>query len=302
MNKTEVELEIFRAGKHTDANGTEVTIENEDIDKIITSYNTELHEAPLVIGHPQHDKPAWGWVSSLRRRGKLLIAKLTNIAPEISQAVRKGQYKKVSASFYRPNAEQNPTTNSWYLRHIGLLGAQTPAVKGLSPLKFSDAELEGDSKNTALFYRNKASILPFSRQYEFNEQEQELEQSNAKEWQAIVEFVDKQIACGKILPHKREQTITFIASLDSQDILHSRELEKNTNPRLWFCNFIEAQPQQINFSACSNEEANSEKEKLAFNNNGVAIGEKASAYMQACAEKGQVVSAAQAVKYVTKNL
>lgn len=292
MNETEIE--IFRVGKHLDANGTEVNIEVDDIDKIVEAYDAELHEAPLVIGHPQHDKPAWGWVASLRRRGKILIAKLNDISPEISQAVRKGHYKKISASFYRPNAKRNPVSDAWYLRHVGLLGAQTPAVKGLSPLKFSDEDKEDDGKNTATFSKNKASILSFMR--EKNNIDEKIQQENIKNWQEILSFVEGQIAGGKLLPHMREETISFIANLDTDDCSRFRETNKNINSRAWFYAFVEAQPQQINFAVCSDEECEATNEAQ----DGVKIGEKALEYMQICAAKGQVISASHAVKHVTK--
>ncbi len=292
MNKTEIE--IFRAGKHIDANGVEVNIEVADVDKIVDAYKPELHEAPLVIGHPQHDKPAWGWVASLKRRGKVLFARLNDISPEISQAVRKGHYKKISASFYRPNTKRNPVSNAWYLRHIGLLGAQTPAVKGLSPLKFAEEDKQDDGKNAATFSKNKISILSFMR--DKNSINENLQQENIKEWQEIISFVDGQIACGKILPHRREETISFIANLDTDDTARFRESNKTINSRAWFCAFVEAQPKQIDFAVYADEELEVEGEVL----DGVKIGQKASEYMQTCAAKGQVVSAASAVQYVTK--
>ena len=292
MNETEIE--IFRAGKHIDANGAEVIIEVDDIDKIIETYDTELHEAPLVIGHPQHDEPAWGWVASLRRKGKVLLAKLNDLSPEISEAVRKGQYKKISASFYRPNVKRNPVSDAWYLRHIGLLGAQTPAVKGLSPLKFAEEDKEEDRKNIATFSKNKASILSFIR--DKNNIDEKIQQENVKDWQEILSFVEAQIACGKILPHSREETISFIANLDTDDTMRFRETNKTINSRNWFYAFVEAQPKQIDFSVYSDEELEATNEMQ----DGVKIGEKASEYMQTCAEKGKVISAADAVKHVTK--
>ena len=295
----EIEIEIFRAGKHVDANGAEVNIEIEDLDKIIKAYDTELHEAPLVIGHPQHDEPAWGWVASLKRKGKVLLARLNDLSPEISQAVRKGHYKKISASFYRPNVKRNPVADAWYLRHIGLLGAQTPAVKGLSPLKFSEDDKEEDGKNIATFSKNKASILSFIR--DKNNIDEKIQQENVKDWQEILSFVEAQIACGKILPHSREETISFIANLDTDDTMRFREANKTINSRAcnsraWFYAFVEAQPQQIDFSVYSDEELEATNEMQ----DGVKIGEKASEYMQICAEKGKLISAADAVKHVTK--
>lgn len=54
-----------------------------------------------------------------------------------------GRYKKVSASFYRPDAPCNPKPGAYYLRHVGFLGAQPPAVKSLKAIEFADGE-DGD--------------------------------------------------------------------------------------------------------------------------------------------------------------
>jgi hypothetical protein len=55
-------------------------------------------------------------------------------------AVRAGRYKKVSASFWPPGHPNNPVPDSYYLRHVGFLGAHAPAVKGLRAIEFGAAE------------------------------------------------------------------------------------------------------------------------------------------------------------------
>ena len=59
---------------------------------------------------------------------------------DFAELVRKGRYKKVSASFYPPNHPSNPQPENWYLRHVGFLGAHPPAVKGLAAINFADDE------------------------------------------------------------------------------------------------------------------------------------------------------------------
>ena len=45
-------IEIFKAGKRTDANGLEVEITTEDLQQAVNAYNVNFHESPAVIGHP----------------------------------------------------------------------------------------------------------------------------------------------------------------------------------------------------------------------------------------------------------
>ncbi|MDP0380303.1 peptidase [Glaesserella parasuis] len=133
-------IEIFKAGTRKDANGTEVTITVADLKQAVESYNVEFHEAPAVIGHPEHNHPAYAWVKRLELEGDILKAELDQIDPEFAEMVDKGRFKKVSASFYLANSPNNPKQGSLYLRHVGFLGAMPPAVKGLRNPVFAEGE------------------------------------------------------------------------------------------------------------------------------------------------------------------
>ncbi len=133
-------IEIFRAGTRKDANGTEVTLTVADLKQAVESYNVEYHEAPAVIGHPEHNHPAYAWVKRLELEGDILKAELDQIDPEFAEMVDKGRFKKVSASFYLANSPNNPKQGSLYLRHVGFLGAMPPAVKGLRNPVFAEGE------------------------------------------------------------------------------------------------------------------------------------------------------------------
>ena len=52
--------------------------------------------------------------------------------------VAAGRFKKRSASFYTPDSPNNPKPGVYYLRHVGFLGAQPPAVKGLKEVAFAE--------------------------------------------------------------------------------------------------------------------------------------------------------------------
>jgi hypothetical protein len=119
-------IQVFRTGKHVDASGQEKEWRKEDLDRIVYSYNPQGHEAPVVIGHPKENAPAYGWVAALKREGEVLYANLKNLVPEFVDMVKKGLFKKRSISLY-PDLT---------LRHVGFLGAMPPAIKGLEDIKF----------------------------------------------------------------------------------------------------------------------------------------------------------------------
>lgn len=133
-------IQIFKPAKSlTSMEGVQVSLSAADLQDIATAYNPAVHEAPLTIGHPSHDAPAYGWVKSLSFADGALSAECEQ-STELGELVSKGLYKKVSASFYTPAAPGNPTPGKWGLRHVGFLGAQPPGVKGLRAVSFAEAE------------------------------------------------------------------------------------------------------------------------------------------------------------------
>jgi hypothetical protein len=130
-------VEIFAGGPQKDMTGK--TQDGDAlIEKAVATFNPAYHEPPMVLGHPSHDAPAFGWVSDLKaeiRNGvKRLYAKFKQVAPEFEDLVKSGRIKKRSAAFYQDGR----------LRHVGWLGAMPPAVKGLADVLFSEDEKSVD--------------------------------------------------------------------------------------------------------------------------------------------------------------
>lgn len=132
-------IEIFRAGRHTAMSGAVLEFSEADLAATAAAYDPALHEAPLVVGHPRHDAPAYGWVKSLSA-GAGLEAEPHQVDPAFAEMVARGAFKKISASFYSPDSPGNPVPGVYSLRHVGFLGAQPPAVKGLRSPEFADGE------------------------------------------------------------------------------------------------------------------------------------------------------------------
>jgi hypothetical protein len=133
-------IHIFKAGQQTAMSGLQLNFSESDLAASAAAYNPDLHEAPLVVGHPKADLPAYGWVKSLSAEVGL-FAEPHQVNAEFEEQVKAGAYKKVSAAFYTPDHPHNPVPGVYYLRHVGFLGAQPPAVKGLKGIEFAeDAE------------------------------------------------------------------------------------------------------------------------------------------------------------------
>lgn len=135
-------IHIFRPGRHTAMQGTTIDFGESDLIATANAYDPARHEAPLVIGHPAADAPAWGWVGSLTADAHGLFAAPRQLDASFAEMVRAGRFKKVSASFYTPDSPHNPVPGVYYLRHVGFLGAQPPAVKGLAPVNFAEGDTD----------------------------------------------------------------------------------------------------------------------------------------------------------------
>ncbi len=119
------DIDILRSGSFTDQANKAITITGEDLDQLARDYVPD--SAPLVLGHPTTEAPAYGWITALRRDGDRLIATLSHLAQPLIDAIKQHQYKHVSVGMGK-------TDTGYLLRHLGILGAHPPAVKGLTPL------------------------------------------------------------------------------------------------------------------------------------------------------------------------
>ena len=119
-------FDVFRCGTHLDHSGKWRTFSEADIDKAIASYQSD--SAPIVVGPPTLNAPAFGWIQQFRRQGPTLQARCSRVADEFADLVKRGLYKNRSISF----------NSDGTFRHVGFLGAAAPAVKGLEDIQFAD--------------------------------------------------------------------------------------------------------------------------------------------------------------------
>lgn len=143
MNKPTATLPILPAGRHTALDGRPVEFTEAILQEIAETYDPALHEAPLVIGHPKLNGPAYGWAKGLEVRDGMLFAEPHQVVPEFAEAANRKMYKKRSASVYLPDSPGNPVPGKHYLRHIGFLGAMPPAIKGIPDAELNFAEDDG---------------------------------------------------------------------------------------------------------------------------------------------------------------
>ena len=120
-------IDICRAGTWRDMAGRAVPLDADRLDRIVAAH-AAADSAPVVVGHPETDAPAYAWIDGLRRVGDRLQATLRDIAPPFREAVEAGRY-----------AGRSIALEGDRLRHVGFLGGRAPAVPGLAPTRFSSA-------------------------------------------------------------------------------------------------------------------------------------------------------------------
>ena len=133
-------IHLARAGRYRDAHGRAVALDAATLKELAEAYDAAAFKAPLVLGHPADGAPAYGWIEKLTVDGDDLYGEAGEVAPDLAEAVRAGRYRNVSISYWPKGHAQSPKTAAAALRHVGVLGAQAPAIKGLTPLALA-AEL-----------------------------------------------------------------------------------------------------------------------------------------------------------------
>jgi len=131
-------IEVFRPGTFTPMGGRPITFSAADLRAIADAYDPETAPAPVVVGHPETDAPAFGWAKGFEydSDAERLVAVVHEIEPAFAELVKAGRLKKVSMKYFAPSQAHNPVPGTWYPKHIGFLGAAAPAVPGLKNVQF----------------------------------------------------------------------------------------------------------------------------------------------------------------------
>lgn len=268
-------IEIFRAGRHTDDAGNVHEFSQADVQRMAEVYDPAQREAPLTVGHPAHNLPAYGMVARLtvNSDGRLAMDP-HKVEPQFAEMVEAGRFSKRSASFYSPDAPNNPKPGAWYLRHVAFLGAQPPAIAGLKDIQFS----EGDASGAVNFSETVATQEPDDMSKELQEQlaaekaarlkaeaeaAAEKERANKAETTAasfaetaratrrasFVSFADAQVQAGKLLPKDKTMAVATLELLaDSKPVEFSEGgTEQKVDPSAWLQGLISQGPKVVSF-------------------------------------------------------
>lgn len=275
-------IEIFRAGRHIDDSGTPHNFTEADLADMASSYNPALREAPLTVGHPKDNLPAYGWVKSVQNTAGVLSINPHQVEPQFAEMVHAGRFKKRSASFYPPSAPNNPTPGKWYLRHVAFLGAQPPAVAGLKDIQFSEDDAGGavsfseiataPSTQPKALSMTEAEIQALQAQLEAEKKARAdaeakakaaeetaaaakaeaasfAEKAKADRTAGFVSFAETQVKAGRLLPKDKDMAVATMEALaDAQPVEFSEGGgTTKVTPATWLQNLIATSKPQVSF-------------------------------------------------------
>ncbi|MDP8079581.1 hypothetical protein [Phocoenobacter skyensis] len=125
-------FEILKTGRF---NGRDMVVNfsSQTLAELKKYYSEDIRIAPLVLGHPENDKPQYGKVKKLFHFKDSLFAE-SEISEELVKKIKDGEISGVSCSVHFPASKTNPIKGlGVYLKHVGFLekGKDEPAVKGM---------------------------------------------------------------------------------------------------------------------------------------------------------------------------
>lgn len=279
-------IQIFRAGRHIDDSGTTHEFSEADVAGMARSYSPALREAPLTVGHPKDNLPAYGWVKSAEVQGGVLVINPHQVEPQFAEMVNAGRFKKRSASFYPPSAPNNPTPGNWYLRHVAFLGAQPPAIAGLKDIQFSEddaggvvcfseetdppapasthqqeslsmTEAEIQALKDKLAAEEKARAEAEAREKAAKEEADKAkaetasfaEKAKADRTAGFVSFAETQVKAGRLLPKDKDMAVATMEALaDAQPVEFSEgSTTTKVTPTAWLQNLIATAKPHVSF-------------------------------------------------------
>ena len=183
-------LEAFYVGEHTDATGNTLTWTREDLQGIADRYTSHVSSggsyAPVVLGHPRDDSPAYGVIKGVELRGDSMWFQVA-LSDAIKESVERGEYTERSVWFERV------ADGEWRIRHLGFLGGTPPALKNLSqgelPVDKNFKKMDkGDYSAFALKVNSRSyEILADSKNSSYNGRVNSMDEETRNEVQALID-------------------------------------------------------------------------------------------------------------------
>ena len=233
-------IEIFSTGIW---NGDKYT--KDDLSHLVNNFDKTGFQPPVKLGHNEEQPemkdgdPALGYVDKVYMQGSKLLADFKELPKKVYEAIKRGNYKRVSSEIYW-NYKSNGKTLDRVLKAVALLGSEIPAVTNLEAIE----GLYDNCEVAKGYYSEKESelmdnIISMKDYEELQSKVQALQNENKKAITELNEAKAEQRAekisdiiisnkeAGKILP-SFEKEVTALLSSATDTKVYSYTLDEKT--------------------------------------------------------------------------
>ena len=219
-------IKLMKPGSVTSVEGTKVNFTEADLQGAAAAYDAAGDPAPIVVGHPNLDAPAFGWIDRVVYEDGHLCAvpDPAKLDPAFAEAVNAGRYSKVSARFYLPGDPNSPNPDGLYLKHVGFLGGAAPAVKGLGTVAFSEERdgaavtIEQPNEEREMTDTPNKEVSFAEREAAIEKKERELKALEQTASQALhkanVSFAEQLVTTVQLAPAGKDLLVGLLDTLD----------------------------------------------------------------------------------------
>ena len=288
-------VEIFSTGVW---NGDRYS--EKDLDAMIENFDDVGFEPPVKLGHNeeqselQDGQPALGYISKIYKVGSKLVADFKELPKKVYDAIKRGNYKRVSSEIYW-NYKANGSTFNRVLKAVALLGADIPAVTNLESIEGLYSNMgTGEVK---YHYNGKESEIMEEKHDEVsvNKYEEEISQLRKekeevmKEYQAhkdeikktnIASYMESLKTEGKILPVQYKEVEALLSTATEEKVFSYSKDEKEVNLSQFELvkSILDNMPKVVEFAEIS-EEGGEPIVATEYDNAGVEVDRRAKLYI-----------------------
>ena len=288
-------VEIFSEGIW---NGDKYTAK--DLNAMVDNFDETGFQPPLKLGHNEEQPemldgaPALGYVNKIYTEGEKLLANFVNLPKKVYEAIKRGNYKRVSSEIYW-NYKSNGMTLDRVLKAVALLGSEIPAVTNLesiSGLYNKDAEfkfyleketedMDTDNKVDIKEFKNLQEELVKLKEEKAKTDKELNERKSQQRAEKISAFISHQKEVGRILPAFENQLKALLETTNDNKV-YSYTVEEKTIELSQFElveSIIESLPKLVEFAEIS-ESGEFIVDRLPYDNAGDEVDRRAKLYIK----------------------
>ena len=306
-------VEIFSTGVW---NGDRYT--EKDLNAMVENFDEVGFEPPIKLGHNeeqselQDGQPALGYISKIYKVGSKLVADFKELPKKVYDAIKRGNYKRVSSEIYW-NYKANGSTFNRVLKAVALLGADIPAVTNLESIEglysnmgTGDVKYHYNGKESEIMEEKQHDVISIDEHKNAMSELQKEKEEVMKEFAAhkdeikkthIASYMETLKTEGKILPvqYKEVEALLTTATEEKVYSYSTEEKEINLSQFELVKSILDNMPKVVEFAELS--EDGGELLPTDYDNAGVEVDRRAKLYV----DKKKAESYAEAVVAVLKD-